>query len=103
MGNDSGLLSTRVKAHLNLFFVVMATLLLGNAIHLSVVTGEHAVTDAEIVGQVIMGCVFGAIGVWFRKAPKERQIANVEQKKEDEEFDEEFSPLDKEDLERLEK
>lgn len=102
MGSDSGLLSTRVKAHLNMFFVVMATLVLGNAIHESVVTGEHAVTAFPVVAQVVLGVAFGAIGLWFRAAPKERDLSVSGGGDEEEEFDEELSPLDEEDLERLE-
>lgn len=101
MGADSGLLSTRVKAHLNTFFVVLATLVLGNAIHTSVVTGEHELTALPVVAQLVAGVAFGAVGVWFRKAPREYQLGG-EEETDEEEFDEELSPLDGEDLDRLE-
>lgn len=102
MGDDSGLLSARAKSHLNMFFVVMATLVLGNAIHESVVTGERAVTSMPVVIQVVLGVAFGAVGLWFRAAPKERDLSVSGKADDDEEFDEEVSPLDEEDLERLE-
>lgn len=102
MGTDSGLLSTRVKAHLNTFFVVLATLVLGNAIHTSVVTGEHALTALPVVAQLVAGLVFGAVGVWFREAPREHQLGGATEDEEEEEFDEELSPLDADSVDRLE-
>lgn len=102
MASDSGLLSARAKAQLNMFFVVMATLLLGNAIHVSVVTNEQQVTAFPVVAQAVLGLVFGGIGLWFRAAPKERDLSVAGTDEGDDEFDEELSPLDEEDLERLE-
>ncbi|PSP75704.1 hypothetical protein BRC81_15075 [Halobacteriales archaeon QS_1_68_20] len=103
MGTDSGLLSTRVKAHLNTFFVVLATLVLGNALHMSVVTGEHALTAFPVVAQLVGGLVFGAVGVWSREAPREHQPGTGTDEEEAEEgFDEDLSPLDAESMDRLE-
>lgn len=98
-------LQPRTRSILNQLFVVGATLLLGSAVHISVVTGQVAVTSPAVVLRVVVGAACGVAGYLLavrpdREAPVEAQTTTADA--DDEEFDPEASPLDPEDFEGLE-
>lgn len=100
-------LDTRTRSIVNQLLVVAATLLLGSAIHISVVTGEVAVTSPAVVLRVLVGGVCGAAGYAFRvkpdrEAPVEARTGTESADAEGEGFDPEASPLDPADFEDLE-
>jgi hypothetical protein len=101
MATDSGLLSVRLKLLLNTTFVVLATLLIGDAIHKSVVTGTLPITAPQVVLEFLLGATFGAVSYRFKVDPSER-LSRPEPDEDGDEFDAGMSPLDEDGLENIE-
>ncbi|WP_158057450.1 hypothetical protein [Halorussus halophilus] len=108
------MVSARVFALLSTMFLVVGALLVGDAIHVSLVTGEFAVTHWWVFGRFLLGSVFIALGYRFRTPTSEyvdmpSGEPTREQTDEDGEpaegatgdFDPEMSPLGDDGLEHL--
>jgi hypothetical protein len=105
------LLSRRAQSLLNTLFVVFATLLLGDALHQTVVTGALPATSPAIVARVVAGAAFGVAG-YLTRLPREGRFEESPEEAADpdedaperagEGFDPEMSPLTEESLENLE-
>lgn len=101
----------RARSLLNTMLVVGATLLLGDALHQTVVTGALPYTHPAVVGRVVGGAVLGLVG-YLTRLPREGRFDDepAETAEPDpeapeqagESFDPELSPLTEESVERLE-
>lgn len=109
----TGLVSVRTKSLLNQLFVVGATLLLGSAIHVSVVTGAAEPTSAAVVLRLVAGGLL-AVGGWVTRVSREERVgdrrgaeeadeAGADEPAPGEQFDPEVSPLDQSDMENLDR
>ncbi|NEU56720.1 hypothetical protein [Halorussus sp. MSC15.2] len=109
------MLSVRFLAMLSTFLLVVGALLVGEALHGGVVTGEYAVTSPWVVLRVVLGGLFIVLGYRFR-TPTEEYVAMPSDEPDrsggtpDEstdpdrtgEFDPEMSPLGGDGLEHVE-
>lgn len=96
---------------LSTFFLVMGAMLVGDALHGSVVTNQYSVTSPAAVFRAVGGIVCIAIGAHFRTPPSEYASMPSDGSGQTEgggdaagngEFDPELSPLSNDDLEHLE-
>lgn len=90
------------------FFLVTGALLVGDALHGSVVTGQYPVTSPASVIRWVVGLACIAVGARLRTPPSEYASLPSEQSEDGEsggeadDYDPEFSPLDDEQFEDLE-
>lgn len=91
----------RVRYILNSLFVVLGALLIGDALHRGVVTGELPATSTAVLAEAGAGVVLALVGYRLRLDREEIPARpRVESREEDEEeWDEELSPLAGADLE----
>ena len=68
------MISVRFLALLSTLLLVVGALLVGEAIHSGVVTGEYAVTSPYVVLRAVVGAVFIALGYRFR-TPVDEYVA----------------------------
>lgn len=103
------LLNTRLQSILNELFVVFATLLLGNAIHMAFVANTAAPTSPAVVLQVLFGAGFGFAGFKLRLSRTDRSETAATTTDEDEteiedaDFDPELSPLSADSFDNMER
>lgn len=87
--------------------LLFGALLIGDALHGSIVTGQYAITSPAAVFRLLVGIVALGIGYRLRVPPEDRMSVSWttdrrrEDTGEDEEFDIEESPFDEESMERL--
>jgi xanthosine utilization system XapX-like protein len=102
-------ISVRYLALLSTFFLVTGALLVGDAIHGSVVTGQYPVTSPAAVVRAVVGLVCIAIGYRFQTPTSEYTSVPSESSTRaderadtvEEDFDPEMSPLSDEQFENL--
>jgi hypothetical protein len=107
----SGLVSVRAKSILNQMLVVGATLLLGSAIHVGFVAGTAEPTSPAVVLRAVAGGLLGIAGYATRVSREERLGTEGGESEAGadgdatagEEFDPEVSPLDRSDMEGLDR
>lgn len=91
----------RVRYFLNSLFVVMGALLIGDALHKGVVTGELPATSPAVLLEAGAGVVLALVGYRLRldreDIPGRPTVASREE--DEEEWDEELSPLAGADIE----
>lgn len=103
------MISVRYLALLSTFFLVTGALLVGDALHGSVVTGQYPVTSPAAVVRMVVGLVCIAIGYRFQTPASEYTPVPSEESPRTEtqddaaegDFDPEMSPLSDEQFEEL--
>ncbi|WP_137287132.1 hypothetical protein [Halorussus salinisoli] len=101
------MISVRFVALLSTFFLVTGALLVGDALHGSVVTGQYPATSPAAVVRAVAGLVCIALGYRFQTPPDEyTSVPSAEsaESSSDEggsDFDSELSPLSDEQFEDL--
>lgn len=103
------MISVRYLALLSTFFLVTGALLVGDALHGSVVTGQYPVTSPAALVRAVVGLVCIAIGYRFQtptseytSVPSESSGSADDQGDASEgDFDPEMSPLSDEQFENL--
>lgn len=103
------MISVRFLALLSTLLLVVGALLVGDAIHGSVVTGTYDVTSPAAVLRAVVGIVFLALGARYQKSTEEyvampsgdpeRQAESADPDDEPGEFDADLSPLGEDGLE----
>lgn len=104
------MISIRFVALLSTFFLVTGALLVGDALHGSVVTNQYPVTSPAAVFRAAAGLVCIAVGSWLQTPASEYTSLPSEEAQGTEggdaaegEFDPEMSPLSEEEFEDLDR
>lgn len=84
------MLGPRLRSVLNTVLVVVGALVIGGALHLSLVRGQVSLTAPVTLGRIALGLVLIGVGYWIR-VPTDEQVPD-----EEEDLDPDLSPLDDE-------